>query len=255
MIYIGKNFLRGVFNILSPDFSGSDSNGSSSSEYIKQHGERYKRRRMLHFAGTRTEGIVPGSPPCVNILGSPTALQSSLRVGPLNCLSQSLTNSQVTIFQGPKWMEPNVILWSCYNCKQSCIPAMVSNKEEFIVPVPHGPPGSPSSLWFSRVGKYLTDFHLFHASSGRLVHWTNWSLHLCINLLLLWKLLQTMSVILFLPIYNNLQTSGCVSLLRTRPVVHTSRCKDHCICISLVPFFLFSLGCIRYSKLGFSVGS
>lgn len=86
MVDKGKSSLRGEFNILSPDSSGSDSNGSSSSEYIKQHGERYKRRRMLHFAGARTEGIVPGSPPCVNILGSPTVLQSSLRVGPLNCL-------------------------------------------------------------------------------------------------------------------------------------------------------------------------
>lgn len=252
---MGKNYLRGEFNILSPHSSGSDSNGSSSSEYIKQHGERYKRRRMLHFAGSRTEGIVPGSPTCVNILGSPTALQSSLRVGPLNCLSQSLTNSQVTIFQEPVWMEPNVILWSFYNCKQSCIPALVSNNEEFIVPVPCGPPGSPTSLWFSRVGKYLTDFHLFHASSGRLVHLTNRLLHLCINLLLLWILLQIMSAILFLPIYNNLQTSGCVGLLRTRPVVFTSRCKDYCIWISLAPVFLFSLGCIRYSKLEFDVGS
>lgn len=100
MVHMGKNFLRGEFNILSPDSSGSDSNGSSS-EYSKQHGERYKRRRMLHFAGSRTEGIVPGSPSYVNVLGSPTTLQSSLRVGPLYCLSQSLTNNQVTIFQEP----------------------------------------------------------------------------------------------------------------------------------------------------------
>lgn len=134
-----------------------------------------------------------------------------------------------------------MILWSCYNCQQSCIPALVSNKEEFIVPVPCGPPGSPTSLWISRVGKYPTDpfsftFNLEAWCTGPIGRFT------CINLLLLCIFLQTMSAILFLPTYNNLQTNGCLGLLRRRPVVHTNRCKDHWIWISLVPFLLFSLG-------------
>lgn len=140
------------------DVSGSDSTGSCL--YSDQHGDRYKRRRMLQFSDGSAGGYAQNSPlPYENVISSPSttysysSYSSSCGVRHLSfLLAYQLLPSILYDAHGSNLK----FIW-CTRQQDSSLSSVCSGSDCMLQP--HDSPTFPTSSWFSGPCKSWSLFH------------------------------------------------------------------------------------------------